>query len=41
VPGPPAPRVVVVEAAYEPAVGAALLAFDAAGLPRPTIAVPA
>ncbi len=36
-----APRVVVVEAAYEPAVGAALIAFDAAGLPRPTIAVPA
>jgi len=36
-----AARVVVVEAEHEPAVGAALLAFDAAGLPRPAIAVPA
>ncbi len=36
-----ATHVRVVDALHEPAVGAALLAFDAAGLPRPAIAVPA
>jgi N-acetylglucosamine kinase-like BadF-type ATPase len=36
-----ATHVRVVDALHEPAVGAALLAFDAAGLPRPRIAIPA
>ncbi len=36
-----AARVQVVTAEHEPAIGAALLAFDAAGIARPAIAVPA
>jgi len=35
-----APHVQVVAAEHEPAIGAALLAFDAAGVERPAIAVP-